>query len=211
MRRAGLKGSIEANPSLALGAAEINMFDYARSFNTLANGGIYNELHFITRVEDQNGNILFERKDRSRQVLDRESTFILNQMMTTTYNPRFVSYAAPTALHMAPNLSRRYAIKTGTTDADFWFVGYNPDIMMIVWAGNDMNANIPRSYSRGIRDIWLDTVEFVLSEKEENWYELPENVVALPLNAVSGDLDTGSNNSVLFYFKRGSEPRLFSN
>jgi len=211
MRLAGLRGHLDANPSLALGAIEINMLDYAGAFNTLANSGIYNELHFITKVEDAEGRVLFERNINPEQVLNAQNVFILNEMMTATYNPNFVSFNAPTALHMNPSLSRRYAIKTGTTDWDFWIVGYNPDIMMLVWCGNDMNNPVPRSYSRNIRNIWIDTVEFALRDTSQIWYEIPEDIIGLPLNAISGEFDPSNNNNALFFFRRGSEPILNHN
>lgn len=206
LKLAGLKKSIEANPSLALGATEISMIDYATAYNTLANNGIYNDLYFINKVEDLNGNILYEHKNKPEQVLDQDYVFILNEMLTGTYDSRFIDYLSPTVLYLNSKISRKYALKSGTTDNDYWIVGYNPDILMLVWSGNDENKNVSSAYSKKIKNIWCDTVEFNLKDIEPNWYEMTDNVVAYPLNSITGEYDTNSKNSTLFYFKKGSEP-----
>ena len=211
LKLAGLEEEVEPNPSLALGATEINMFDYARAFNTFANYGIYNDLFFIQKVTDVHGNILYERQIRPEPRLNQDSVFILNEIMTSTYNASFLNYNAPTLLNIGPQISRKYAIKSGTTDNDYWLVGYNPDILMIIWSGNDMNAPVDSSYSRKIRNIWADTVEYALKDLENSWYEMPNNIVGLPLNAINGEFDTTTSNSTLFYFKRGSEPFFLDN
>ena len=62
--RAGITEELTGNPSLALGTSELNMMDFATGYTTLANGGDRQELHFITRVEDLNGNVLYEFKQK---------------------------------------------------------------------------------------------------------------------------------------------------
>ncbi len=206
LKMAGLKSNIDPNPSLALGADEFNMLDFANAYNSLANNGIYNELFFIKRVEDASGKIIYEHISNEEYVLDVNYTFIINEMLTGTYDSHFMDYTTPTVLSLGSKLSRKFALKSGTTDHDYWIVGYNPDILMLVWSGNDFNEKLDSSYSRKIKEIWYDTVEFNLKEKESSWYEMPENIVALPLNSITGQYDTKSNKSILFYFKKGSEP-----
>ena len=211
LKLAGLKASLEANPSLALGASELNLLDYASAYTTLANYGTYNELFFIRKVEDSDGNILYEHEEESEDILNKDCVFIVNEMLTSTYDSSFIDYLSPTVLYLNPKLSRKYALKSGTTDSDYWIVGYNPDILMMVWSGNDINEKVDSVYSRKIKDIWLDTVEFSVKELEPSWYQMSNNIVALPLNAVTGEFDTNSKNSSLFYFKKGSEPIFESN
>lgn len=211
LKLAGLKAKLEANPSLALGATEINMYDYATAYNTLANQGVYNSLYFINRIEDAEGNLLYERNSQSEGVMDADYVYILNELMTTTYNPTFLNYTSPSVLYLNSKITKKYALKSGTTDNDYWIVGYNPDILMIVWSGNDMNKKVDSIYSRRIKDVWCDTVEYALKDKEESWYQMSNNVVALPLNAITGDYDPKGKNSTLFYFKKGSEPMVNAN
>ena len=206
LKLAGLKNNLKAIPSLALGAQEINMLDYAQSYSTLANYGNKKDIHLIKKVEDFNGNVLYKYKDEQEQVLNKDSVYIINEMLTNTYNPKFIDYLSPTVLYLNSKISRKYALKSGTTENDYWIVGYNPDILMMVWAGNDMNKNVDSSYSKKIKNIWVDTVEKYEKDKPNSWYEIPNNIVGVPLNAITGKKDK-NNKNVVFYFKKGSEPQ----
>lgn len=203
LHSAGLKEDLSANPSLALGASEINMLDYANAYSTLASGGSQGELYFINRVEDINGNLLYQHEDSIYQALDPSITYILNETMCNTYNYSFVDYSSPTVLYLNGKLSRKYALKSGTTDNDYWISGYNSKGLMLVWAGNDLNKNVAKSYSKAIKDIWLDTMEFYENEMEDTWYTMPEDVVAVPMDPISGKYNAKSN--TLFYFLDGSQ------
>lgn len=203
LHMAGLKESIGANPSLALGATEINMLDYANAYSTLASGGIHGDLYFINRVEDVNGNLLYEHDDSTYQAMDPSIIYILNETMCNTYNYSFVDYSSPTVLYLNGKLSRKYALKSGTTDNDYWISGYNSKGLMLVWAGNDLNQNVNKSYSKAIKDIWLDTMEFYEAEREDTWYAMPEDVVAVPMEPITGKYNAKSN--TLFYFLDGSQ------
>lgn len=203
LKTCGLKEKLPSNPSLALGASEINMLDYANAYTTLASGGIKRELYFINRVEDRDGNILYQHKDTQEQVLDEDITYILNETLTNTYNYSFVDELSPTVIYLNGKLSRKYAIKSGTTDNDYWLSGYNKDVLMLIWAGNDYNKDVTKEYSKRIKNIWLDTVEDYLKDKTDTWYKMPEGVSAIPVNPVTGKYDKTSK--TLFYFLNGTE------
>lgn len=205
MKMAGLKEKLNPVPSLALGSQELNMLDYANSYVTLANYGTTNETYFIERVEDVNGNLLYKHKENSKEVFNKDSVFIINEMMTNTYNPAFIDYLNPTIIYLNSKISRKYAIKSGTTDNDYWIVGYNPDALMMVWAGNDMNKSVNSVYSKKIKNIWCDTIEEYLKDKETSWYEPSDNIIGIPLDAVSGDTPKSSKNMVIYYYKKGTE------
>ena len=207
MKEAGLKEKLEAIPSLALGAKEINMLDYAESYTTLANYGTHEKLYFIEKVEDINGNILYQRKEESEEVLNKDSVFIVNEMMTNTYSSNFIDYLSPTVIYLNSKITKKYALKSGTTESDYWIVGYNPDVLMMVWAGNDMNENVNSSYSKKIKNIWCDTVEDYTKDKENSWYEMSNNIVGVPLNPITGQKNTENGKTSIFYFKKGSEPQ----
>lgn len=205
MKMAGLKEKLNPVPSLALGSQELNMLDYANSYVTLANYGTTNETYFIERVEDVNGNLLYKHKKNSKEVFNKDSVFIINEMMTNTYNPAFIDYLNPTIIYLNSKISRKYAIKSGTTDNDYWIVGYNPDALMMVWAGNDMNKSVNSVYSKKIKNIWCDTIEEYLKDKETSWYEPSDNIIGIPLDAVSGDTPKSSKNTAIYYYKKGTE------
>lgn len=204
-KKTGIESELTAVPSLALGTSGISVLDLARGYNTFATGGFKKEVSLIRKVVDSEGNILYEKKDKSDLVLNVNNTYILNEMLTSTTKTQFKDYANPTALVIASQLSRKYAIKTGTTNSDYWTVGYNPDILMITWTGYDDNRDVESNYAHITKHIWADTVEEILKDKEANWYETPENVVAEVLDAVSGKTTKDTNKATIFYFVKGTE------
>lgn len=205
MKNVGLKEKLDAIPSLALGSKEINMLDYAEAYNTLASNGYKQDIYLINKVEDLNGNILYEHKEEKDLVLNTNYLYILDEMMSNTYNSDFISYNSPTALSIKDKLTKKYAIKSGSTNNDYWLVGYNPDILALVWTGNDNNKDVESTYSKLTKYIWADAVEGTLKDKESTWYNKPQNVESAYLNPVSGEYSNGKDGT-LFYFLKGTEP-----
>ncbi len=207
-RLTGISESLPGNPSLALGTSELNMLDFAHGYTTLASGGDEHDLYFIEKVEDMDGNVLYEHKSKHNYVLNSNDVFILNEMMTNTTNSKFSDYTTPTALSLASRMSRKYALKTGTTDTDSWSVGYNPDCLTLVWVGNDDAKNVDGTASYYSKNIWLDTMEGYLEDTENVWYEKPQNVVGLVRDGITGKEDKTSDNNILFYYVKGTELSL---
>ena len=206
--KVGIEAELSAIPSLALGTGEMSVLDLARGYTTLATGGYKQDVGFIKRVEDSEGNVLYEKDDYQDLVLNMNYTYILSEMLTGTTSSVFRDYANPTALTIASKLSRKYAIKTGTTDTDFWIAGYTPDIVMVTWVGMDDNSSLSASDSYISKNIWADTVEDVLYDTEASWYDTPENVVGVVLDAVSGKPTTDASKATMFYFVKGTESML---
>ncbi len=204
-KKVGIQAELEANPSLALGTGNISVLDLARGYTTLATGGFRKNIGLIKRVEDSQGNIIYEHKPDEELVLNINDTYILNEMLTSSTNSQFIDYARPTALVIASQLSRKYAIKTGTTASDYWICGYNPDILMVTWVGYDDNRDVEAALASVSKKIWADTVEDILKDKEANWYEMPNNVVSVLLDAASGKPTNDGTKAALFYFVKGTE------
>lgn len=204
-QKVGIQAEMDAVPSLALGTGEMSVLDLARGYNTFATGGFRKEVSLIRKVVDNDGNVLYEKKDRPNLVLNVNYTYILNEMLTGTTNMQFKDYANPTALVIASQLSRKYAIKTGTTTSDYWIAGYNPDILMVTWVGYDDNRDVETKYSSISKKIWAGTVEDIVKDKEASWYETPDNVVGVVLDAVSGLPTTDTSKATLFYYVKGTE------
>ncbi len=202
---AGIKEDMAGNPSLALGTSELNMMDFATGYTTLANGGNQKELYFIERVEDLNGNVLYQHKDKQNYVLNSNSVYILNEMLTSTTNSAYTDYTTPTALSLAAKMSRKYALKTGTTNTDSWVAGYNPELLMMVWIGHDDATEIDSTASYYSKNIWLDTMEAYLEGHETIWYEKPQNVIGLIRNGITGKEDLEGTNSTVLYYVKGTD------
>lgn len=204
LKTCGLKETLAPNPSLALGASEINMLDYATAYTTLASNGYKRELYFINKIEDVDGNVLYIHKNKEEKVLNDDALYILNEMMRNTYNYNYVDYNSPTVIYLNGKLNQKYALKSGTTDNDYWISGYNNNVLSIFWAGNDQNEDTPKAYSKIIKDIWLRSVNaFTEDIIDDEWYSLPENVIAIPMNPKTGKYDAKSKE--LFYFIDGTQ------
>jgi len=204
-KRVGIKAKLDPNPSLALGTGGMSILDLARGYNTFATGGYKKEVNLIKRVEDSEGNVLYEKKDFSEFVLNENYTYILNEMLTTTTNSQFKDYTNPTCLSIASKLSRKYAVKTGSSSKDYLIAGYNPDILMITWVGYDDNRDTSSADSYRSRNIWADTVEDLQRDQEAHWYETPDNVVGVVLDSVSGKTTNDTKKATLFYYVKGTE------
>ena len=202
-KRMGIKKELEALPSLALGTCELSMLDFARAYTTLASGGFKREISFINKVEDMNGNTLYEKEIIDDQVLNTSYTYILNEMMTSTYNSAFIDYSNPTVLSIASKISGKYAIKTGSSGTDCWMVGYNPDYLMMVWNGYDNNDSLKVSDGSISKNIWADAM--LELDSINNWYQTPNNVVGVLLDSISGQEPINSDKSSIFYYVNGSE------
>ena len=156
--RMGIEDDLDELPSLALGTCELSMFDFARAYTTLASGGFKRDIHFINKVEDMNGNVLYEFKDYNNLVLNESYVYILNEMMTSTYNPAFIDYNTPTVMSIAGRIPDKFAIKTGSSGTDCWMVGYDSNILMMVWNGYDNNQELEVKDGAISKNIWADTI-----------------------------------------------------
>jgi penicillin-binding protein 1A len=123
-------------PSFTLGGgAEVRPLEMAGAYAAIANDGVYNPPHFVTKVEDREGNVLFEYEPRTEQVISsevaRRATVALEAVVSGgTYSGGSL-----------PD-GRSAAGKTGTNEladggnADVWFVGFTPQMSTAVWIGN---------------------------------------------------------------------------
>ena len=202
----GIKEKLSNVTSLALGTSELNILDFTNGYNTFATGGYKRNIFFIKKIEDKNGNTLYEHQYENNLVLNPNYVYILNEMLTSTTNSSFIDYNTPTALNIASKLKRKYAFKTGTTDTDYWAVGYNKDILMVIWTGYDDNSNIELKVGNEVKNIWANVVTHLQSDEKNSWYEMPNNVIGLPLDSISGKPTNDSSHMTMFYYIKGSEP-----
>ena len=205
-KKCGIKENLKNVVSLALGTSELNMLDFANAYTTFASLGYKKDLYFIEKILDKEGNVIYSHEPTNNLVLNPNYVYILNELLTSTTNSSFIDYNYPTALNIAEKLNQKYAFKTGTTDTDYWAVGYNKNILMMTWAGYDDNSNIELKLGGEVKNVWANTVSYIQKDSKNNWYEMPENVVGLPLNAINGQTTNDKKNMAIFYYLKGSEP-----
>ena len=205
--RIGIKEELDPLPSLALGTKELTLLEMMEAYGTLASGGYKNEPYLIEKIEDDKGNVLYEHQNKQEQVLNESQTFIINELLTGTYQTDFIDYNYPTLISLSGKLSKKYAIKTGTTDTDRLIFGYNKDLLIGVWNGYDDNRDSPSEDNQISKNIWYETMEECLKEKDESWYEIPNNVVGVLVDPITGELpNENTKHKRMFYYIKGTEP-----
>ena len=205
--RVGIDNNLDAVPSLALGTEEISLMDMVSGYSSFANMGNKVEGHLIKKIEDNNGNILFEYKNEKINILNESLVYILNEMLTYTYDKDFIDYNYPTMISLLPKITNKYAIKSGTTNTDMWIIGYNKNAVLGIWTGYDNNRDLTVNDTGYHKDIWIETMESYLENKKSTWYDAPSNIVGVMVNPITGELSKeGDKVSKMFYFVKGTEP-----
>ena len=205
--RVGITSNLQPIPSLALGTEEISLIDMVSAYCSFANLGYKINKHFINKIEDNKGNVLYEYDYEKEMILNSSLSFILNEMLTYTYDTSFIDYNYPTVISLLPQITNKYSIKTGTTDTDVWIIGYNKNVVLGIWTGYDDNRSLISGDSSYHKNIWINTMEKYLKDKDNSWYDIPDNVVGVLVNPITGELaDVNSEKSKLFYYLKGTEP-----
>ena len=203
----GIKTKLDPIASLPLGTVELNILEITNVYATLANNGIKNEPYLINKVTDMNDNVLYEHKNNPHAILDSNYVYILNNMLSLTYDYDMIDYAYPTNISIRALLSNKYAIKSGSTNTDNWVIGFNKNAVMSIWVGYDDNTNLENTDYKYIKKIWANTMESYLKDKDNTWYEKPENVVGVMVDPITGKLaDKNTKKKKIFYYLLGTEP-----
>jgi len=200
--------------SLALGSFEVTPLQHASAFTAFANGGVQVEPHFVRRVEDAEGNVLFEADPRRTRVWTEQTAYQVLDLLRGNVTDR-----APTAFSWRADIDGRWvAGKTGTTndEKDIWFVGTTPQITAAVWIGYDQGRSLPRTMtlpdgstdrvnsSRQPIYVWTDFVETALRGRpaDPDGFEVPEGIEFLTFDRATGAADPGGTRGA---FPTGTE------
>jgi penicillin-binding protein 1A len=116
-------------PSICLGAVNLSVFEMTGAFAAFANSGVYNAPTAIQRIEDKNGNIIYQSPKDEHQALPEESDYVMIDMMRKVVQGANAKYG----------IKSEIAGKTGTTNkhADGWYMGLTPNLVMGTWVGGD--------------------------------------------------------------------------
>src|SRR5699024_7935870 len=106
LRKVGITSKMEKSPSLTLGTYEVSIIELARAYSTLANSEHKVEPHLITKVVDKNDNVLYEYKEEEEEVvLNSDITFMISELLTTTYDTNLIDYTYPTCINMVDRIT----------------------------------------------------------------------------------------------------------
>ncbi len=174
----GLQSELRPNLSLALGTSEVTPLEMASAFGVFATEGWRTEPLAYHRVEDRSGVLVEQRSAKLQKVYDENAVRILNDVLQGVV--RWGTGAAA-------NIGRPAAGKTGTTSdhRDAWFVGYTPDLVAVVWVGNDDNSQMRGGTTGGgiCAPIWNKIMRVALKDTKPSTFtppEIPHPPSALP-------------------------------
>ena len=146
--------------------------------------------------------------EEEEYVLDSSYAFIINELLTGSYDSNLIDYAYPTCINIISKLTNKYAIKSGSTDTDAWVIGYTPDVVLATWAGYDDNDIISSKVVSSNKNSWATAMEGYFKNKESTWYEIPENVSAVLVNPVNGQVASSNDEQKkILYYIHGTEPK----
>lgn len=184
------------NASLALGTVSLNVCELASIYNSFASEGLYAQPQLISGIRSKETWIM-QDETQMKQLLKRDETLMLSQLLTATYDPKNITYAYPSMLGSAPDVPT--AVKSGTSDWDSLCAGYNPQYTLVIWSGYDDNRTLEKADMSHARKIFQATFDRLYEGREGPWYERPDTLEERRVDPVSGE--PSSQGSVYWYKK----------
>ena len=134
LKKCNIQTEIPAYPSIALGSAEISLFEMVQAYTMFPGGGYNAQPFFINRIEDKNGNVLESFSPQRRKVINEVTAYSVVNMMQGV-----ISKGTGRSMYSFGINAQSIAGKTGTTNdnSDLWFMGYTPQILAGAWVGAD--------------------------------------------------------------------------
>ena len=187
---------VSPHPSLALGTLNTNVYNLANIFTTFSNTGIYNDVHTINKITNNNGDVLYVYKDENKQLLNADSCLILNQLLTSPFDSQFNTYTNAT-MSAYPTKSK-FAVKTGSTPYDVLCAGYNPNYTILSWIGYDDNREVKMALDTKIPKVIFQTMANYLQNDNGPWYQPNSHIQQIPIDPISGEY---KENGTPYWFK----------
>lgn len=161
--------------SLVLGGGEIKMLEHINAYSAFAREGKINEVALIMKIEDKNGKILEEYKQRENKVITNKTAQMINSILSDNEARSFI-FGSKNWLTLS---DRPVAAKTGTTNdyKDAWTIGYTPSLVSGVWIGNTDNSKMNTGADGSVvaAPIWNEFMKRALTgspvESFNSWVE----------------------------------------
>lgn len=194
VRRFGVTSPIPAYLPVALGAADLTLYEQTSAFSVFPNDGVRVEPRFIHKVTDYEGHVLEENFPEARDVTSAHTARIMVSLLQDVVQ-RGTGFAAA-------KLNHPLAGKTGTTNdfTDAWFIGFSPSITCGVWVGFDEKKSLGNNETgaQAALPIWIDFMRVALSDparKNESFLPPMEERNKLAVKKASLSLPARANDA----------------
>ena len=135
MHSLGITSNLDPVPSLSLGPAEISLREMVMAYSAFANEGRWSRPVYVTRIEDNNGNLLARFAPKQTEAISRQAYYRILSILLNV-----VDSGTGSRLRRAPYaLTAQMGGKTGTTNSnsDGWFMGFTPELVSGAWVGGE--------------------------------------------------------------------------
>jgi penicillin-binding protein 1A len=153
-RNLGVRSNIPSVPAIALGSADLSVYEMVGAYSSFANKGIYVKPVLVTRIEDKNGTVIYQATPETKDVLSEESAYVTLKLLEGVTEAgsgirlRHVGADKTNPIFRDIVTGYPYAFKnpiagkTGTTQnqSDGWFIGMVPNLATGVWVGGEDRA-----------------------------------------------------------------------
>lgn len=207
-KKLGISTDLNPVPSLALGTSGVRVVEMANAYSHFANGGKKVDPILITRVENHQGDVIFEHQENDETVLRPEAAFVTTHMMTGMFDRKLNGYTTVTGNTVVNDMTRIYAGKSGSTNTDNWMIGFTPQLVTAVWTGFDQGKPIENVAEKGYaKNIWIQFMEDALEGEPIKSFKAPKGTISAYINPENGKLATEDCPvQRLTYFVAGTEP-----
>lgn len=133
----GIKSNLDTHPSTILGASDVNLLEMVNAYSTIANDGKVHEPVLVTRIEDGDGNLVYEGPQDATRAIPYKTAYLMQQMLMAGVKEgtsRSLNY------YIGPYFSRLdCGGKTGTSNnnSDGWFIAVTPKLVCGAWVGGE--------------------------------------------------------------------------
>ena len=193
--KCGLQTKIDPNPSIALGACEISLFEMMQAYSMFPGRGFNVKPIFISRIEDKNGNTLQNFLPQRKEVISDVTAYSVIKMMQGVMQFGTGRGIANYDVH------GEIAGKTGTTNdnSDAWFIGYTPQLLCGAWVGNDdrfirIKSTTLGQGSQAAMPIWAYFYEKV--QNDRNIIGIDPNASFVKPEVMKGDIHFDEINNI---------------
>ena len=195
MRKMGVGSYLDPVYPLCVGSADISVYEMVSAYNTFPSKGVYVSPIFVTRIEDNMGNVLGEFSNSKREAVSEYTAYLMANLMQGVVNS-----GTGVRLRAKYGLKGEIAGKTGTTNdqSDGWFIGYTPSLTAGVWVGAEDRQVHFESLSLGggsnmALPIWGLFMQKVMKDGTLGVYETDRFIappgISLNLNCDGSDAD----------------------
>ncbi len=196
---------------IALGAGDATLLEITSAYTTFANQGVRMRPLSVVSVKDREGNLLEENRSEPSDVIRADTAYVMMHLLRGVLTLRGTGARAAAMASAWP-----LAGKTGTVDenTDAWFIGFDPDITVGVWIGNDdkrKSLGADEQGSKAALPMWMEFMQgYIDGRSDKNNppdFDAPGNIVFLPVEQKTGNVvSPGTAGAVTEAFIAGTQP-----